>query len=406
MASFIESKFEDTFTEEQKVMRSPGAKDTHIHCVLLILDPARLDNEAAAAAMAKKQLNGTVQALDEELDLQVLRALSGKTTVIPIISKADTLTAAHMTSLKRSVWSNIQAAKLDPLEALGLEEEEEESDQDDDSEEPSSNEDISSSDISLPIQSPLPIMKAHDTLPGAYDDDESSLIDNLVDRGSSPSNTSQTTPGTSPVSAVNMKPIRAHTPNTAAIRTSTPTRVISMAMSTNGGDEVYIPFSILSPDPYTLPATLTRIFPWGEADPLNPLHCDFARLRESVFGEWRTELAGASREKWYESWRTSRLKRTPGGGLGRVGTGRIRQAGGVTPADVVPRGGRMSPVSNRKTSGGHVSTAPAAGHAFDHGHGQHENQERDREMDRERARLGSNSGKAEKILGSPRGVAI
>lgn len=397
MSSFIESKFEDTFTEEQKVVRSPGAKDTHIHCVLLILDPARLDNEASAAAEAKKQVDGTIQALDEELDLQVMRALSGKTTVIPIISKADTLTAAHMASLKRSVWSNIQAAQLDPLEALGLEEESEE---DDESDEPSSSEDSASSDISLPIQSTLPVMTARDTLPGAYEDDESSLIDNLVDRGSSPSNT---TPATSPCSVVNNKPIHGHGPNTAAAGTSTPTRAISMALSANGGDEVYLPFSILSPDPYTVPTSLKRIFPWGEADPLNPLHCDYARLRESVFDEWRVELTVASREKWYESWRTSRLKRTPGGGLGRTGT-RIRQAGGVTPADVVPRGGRMSPVSSRKTSGAHGAHNP--GHGFDYGHGRAGDEEREREVDRERVRVGSNSGKAEKILGNPWGVAM
>ena len=125
-----------------------------------------------------------------------------------------------------------------------------------------------------------------------------------------------------------------------------------------------------------------------------------------MFGEWRTELAGASREKWYEGWRTSRLKKTPGGGLGRAGTSRIRQAGGVTPADVVPRGGRMSPVNNRKASGGHAVTAPAASHAFDNVHGQEENREGDQDKDHQRARIDSSSGEADNILGSPRGVAI
>lgn len=43
MAAFVESKFEETFVEEQKVMRSPGVKDSHIHCVFLVLDPVRLD---------------------------------------------------------------------------------------------------------------------------------------------------------------------------------------------------------------------------------------------------------------------------------------------------------------------------------------------------------------------------
>jgi septin family protein len=41
LAAFVESKFEETFAEEQKVMRTPGVKDTHIHCVFLMLDPVR-----------------------------------------------------------------------------------------------------------------------------------------------------------------------------------------------------------------------------------------------------------------------------------------------------------------------------------------------------------------------------
>ena len=50
MTTFIESKFEETFAEEQKVMRSPGFRDTHIHCVFLVLDPLRLDANIAGAS--------------------------------------------------------------------------------------------------------------------------------------------------------------------------------------------------------------------------------------------------------------------------------------------------------------------------------------------------------------------
>lgn len=39
----MESKFDETFIEEMKVVLSPGVRDTHIHCVFYILDPARLD---------------------------------------------------------------------------------------------------------------------------------------------------------------------------------------------------------------------------------------------------------------------------------------------------------------------------------------------------------------------------
>lgn len=40
MSTFLEAKFEETFAEEMKVIRSPGVQDTHVHAVFLILDPA------------------------------------------------------------------------------------------------------------------------------------------------------------------------------------------------------------------------------------------------------------------------------------------------------------------------------------------------------------------------------
>src|ERR1700742_3775008 len=87
MSSFLESKFEETFTEEQKVVRAPGVRDTHIHCVFLILDPSRLD---ANLGQARKQSQSSpsnrfdeplhlLGVLDEDLDIQVLRTLQGKT---------------------------------------------------------------------------------------------------------------------------------------------------------------------------------------------------------------------------------------------------------------------------------------------------------------------------------------
>jgi len=96
MNTFIESKFEETFAEEQKVQRSPGVRDTHIHCVFLILDPLRLDmslrneSEKRYTNSSAFTLGNSTSGLDEELDVQVMKAFGGQTTLIPIISKADT----------------------------------------------------------------------------------------------------------------------------------------------------------------------------------------------------------------------------------------------------------------------------------------------------------------------------
>lgn len=274
MSTFLEGKFEETFTEEMKVVRSPGARDTHIHAVFLILDPARLDRNIAAAKAAGsngKQSSGKhyphariLGGLDEDLDLQVLRTLQGKTTVIPIISKADTITTKHMNVLKRTVADSLKKANLDPLEALGLDDEEEsskiiEEDEDEDEDEESEDSEALSEDAAeqdLPIQgqdSPRKHNKRHSS-------------------GS----------------------VRRH----------------KAAEETANEDEApFLPMSILSPDIYE-PGVMGREFPWGFADPYNEEHCDFVRLKESVFSEWRGELRELSREQWYEGWRTSRLKQT------------------------------------------------------------------------------------------------
>lgn len=274
ITSFLESKFEDTFTEEQKVVRSPGAKDTHIHCVFLILDPARLTANLTEARRNPGAKSHIIGGLDEDLDLGVLRELQSKTTVIPVISKADTITTAHMRHLKKTVWDTIKRSKLDPLEAINLDEYDEEDDDD--------------------------LLDERDEDDYLQSDGEGAA--NRRNRSSSEAGSESDSlgshsPPTSPPSAR-----KSHNRKPSAMNAS---------LQKDADPEMpYLPLSIISPDPYD-PDVVGRRFPWGFADPYNDSHCDFVRLRESVFSEWRSELREASREQWYEGWRTNRLQRGP-----------------------------------------------------------------------------------------------
>ncbi|KAK7743821.1 hypothetical protein SLS53_003840 [Cytospora paraplurivora] len=270
MSAFIESKFEDTFAEEMKVVRSPGVQDTHIHAVFLVLDPARLDRNISAASVLAANGNGKyhpisrlVGSLDEDLDLQVLRTLQGKTTVIPVISKADTITTKHMAVLKKTVWDSLKMADMDPLEVLDLEYDEYESAQ----------------STRIPEE--------------AEESDEDSNVEGYErDEGKDLPTQGNKTRGSKRQS------------NGSVRRTRT-------SDEPKQDDIPFIPMSIISPDIYE-PEVIGRKFPWGFADPYNEEHCDFSRLKDSVFGEWRGELREASREQWYEGWRTSRLKQRDG----------------------------------------------------------------------------------------------
>jgi septin family protein len=254
VTGFLESKFEETLAEEMKVVRSPGARDTHIHCTFLLLDPVNLDENLAAAERAangKPEPNDSpiCGILDQNLDLQVLRTVLGKTTVVPVISKADTITSAHMQYLRKAVWNSLKQANIDPLEILTLEDQEE------------------------------------------YTSSES------ADEEEDTETTDET----------EAKEPEANAPGS-------PPQVSEGTRKSNGSQAAnqHVPFSILSPDPHSLAAgdkPVGRRFPWGFADPYDAEHCDFVRLKDSVFSDWRSELREASRVIWYERWRTNRLNR-------------------------------------------------------------------------------------------------
>lgn len=256
MANFVESKFDDTFIEEMKVVRAPGVRDTHIHCVFFILDPARLDaninasqggstgHEAGRLGKAPR----IVGALDEDFDIQVMKALSGKTTVIPVISKADTITTAHMAFLKQKVSRSLKKAGLDPLEALSFEAEDSDEDRLDERDEDENSSEAESGEGS------------------ARSDDDSETI---------------------PTASKAKRPT-VHKRQSSNMSIGDPTL-----------DSGYVPWSIISPDKYSLEAKdgpVGRQFPWGFADPYNLEHCDFVKLKDAVFAEWRSELREASRE--------------------------------------------------------------------------------------------------------------
>lgn len=282
MSSFLESKFNDTFSEEMKVVRSPGVRDTHIHCVFLLLDPARLDANIATMKQAG-QMNGAVTngdsflgsgyghllgGLEENLDLQVVRALQSKTTVVPMISKADAITAAHMAHLKRAVSSSLKQAKLDPLAGLNLDDPGNESDDTEVDGSPLDPHFVRGHDRSISQTSHLDSPSSSDS---SFSASQFDLSKPLQIRASSRATSTQYTQNTTEKSPP-------------------------------------IPLSIISPDPYD-PSVIGRKFPWGFADPLNPAHCDFTKLKEQIFSEWRTELREASRETFYEAWRSERLNR-------------------------------------------------------------------------------------------------
>lgn len=263
--AFIESKFEETFVEEQKVSRSAGSRDTHIHCVLLLLDPIRLQSNlnivfaSTDKAAAKAQDSTPSSILDSALDIDVLRALNDLTTVVPLISKADTVTVPQMDVLKRAVWKGLKDLGVNALSMLDFE--------DFNGESSASSEDDSDNEV----------------------DNHSSNTEDYANSDGE----AQTKPG-----AIGL-----------AIGTPESTSAKPKLVVANPEFELpELPMSIISPDVYEADL-VGRRFAWGFADPNNSAHCDFPQVKESVFSDWRDDLRDASRVRCYEKWRTTRLKK-------------------------------------------------------------------------------------------------
>ena len=337
VTGFLEGKFEDTLREETKVIRSPGVRDTHIHCTFLVLDPVRLDENAAAAERAangnpKASDSPTVGILDKLLDLQVLRTVLGKTTVVPIISKADTITTAHMAYLRKAVWNSLKEANIDPLEILTLEDQEytssESADEDevtpdDEKPQPKATESEANRPEEIPEKIPEESPEEAPEETPAADQPEETQAEETKPEEAQPEEAQpeETQPEEAPAAQEQAPEAEAEAEpaqpedeeeEEEEEAPSERSRKSSQAVAQN------LPFSILSPDPHSLAAgdePVGRKFPWGFADPYNPEHCDFVKLKNNVFSDWRSELREASRVIWYENWRTSLLHSNGANGL-------------------------------------------------------------------------------------------
>ena len=182
------------------MQRSQKHLDTHIHCALYMIDPT--------SAHYHYSLPYGLDALD----IHILTRLSRITTVIPVLSKADTCTNARLNTLKSLISQNIRQHSLRLTSFL-------------------SEQDSYSEDDEM-------------------EQDETSSQEDM-----------------------------------------------------DTGDDIALPLSVLSPD-YSGEFitsdgkanvdTTGRSYPWGFADALNPNHCDYVKLRELVFVDWRRELKGIS----------------------------------------------------------------------------------------------------------------
>ncbi|KAG1140084.1 hypothetical protein G6F37_009323 [Rhizopus arrhizus] len=220
---YIEHQFDLTLAEESKVKRNPKAVDTQVHCCLYFMDPKK-------------------SSLDE-YDIRILKRLSNRVNVIPVIGKADQLTLAQKNRLKPRIIQDIYN-KI-PIYGIPTQEDEEEEDEDDDEDEDS-------------IKKPENLTEFIAQFNYDEEDQETQIILDYL------------------------KVI--------------PFTFISYEDEPDTGKPLEIP-----------DVPLGRDFGWGTIDCLSEIYSDFTQLKQVLLSSHRRFLQLDTVERYYEQYRTEKL---------------------------------------------------------------------------------------------------
>ncbi|KAI0335947.1 hypothetical protein GY45DRAFT_1316728 [Cubamyces sp. BRFM 1775] len=145
MVKYLDAQFSDTLNEESKVVRQSKG-DQHIHLCIYMIDPSTVTTEAvrrAASSFPTKVRSETTISYkpseqsaatsgdesdddddsDDEtheshltmspVDIRVIRRLSARANVLPVVAKADSLTDGKLAAIKKVIRRDLLAADLD-----------------------------------------------------------------------------------------------------------------------------------------------------------------------------------------------------------------------------------------------------------------------------------------------------
>ncbi|KAJ8101846.1 Septin-domain-containing protein [Lipomyces tetrasporus] len=89
---YLERQYDDILAEESRIKRNPRFRDNRVHVLLYFITP-------------------TGHGL-RELDIELMRRLSPRVNVIPVLGKADTMTPAELADAKKMIMEDIEYYKI------------------------------------------------------------------------------------------------------------------------------------------------------------------------------------------------------------------------------------------------------------------------------------------------------
>lgn len=260
--------------QESKVKRNPKAVDTRIHVCLHFLDASR------------RELGTN--------DLEILRRLSDRVNVIPVIGKGDTLTTAQRAALQPTIMRSIfdkykipifgypdleEDEDYEVLDAVQEEDEEEE----EESNEPNGDVEEEKSATTAAVEQPSSLYDeiCNDTDLDSLDEETRGLVEYLQK---------------SPYVLISYE----EDPDTGR-----PIVIDSNAQKSHVDEEEMA----MSPQPSHVQTNslIGRQYPWATLDCLNPQFSDFSVLKTLLLSSHRKLLVNETIERFYEGYRTEKL---------------------------------------------------------------------------------------------------
>ena len=90
--SYIESKYDEVLSEETRIRRDPKFQDDRVHCILYFINPSGHSLR--------------------ELDIDLMRKLSHRVNLIPVIGKSDSFTKDELREFKKRVMEDLEFYKI------------------------------------------------------------------------------------------------------------------------------------------------------------------------------------------------------------------------------------------------------------------------------------------------------
>lgn len=376
---YLDTQYADTMSEESKVVRQ-NKGDAHIHLCIYMVDPSAVLTVAARGARSsipsKTRSEATISYRPPDLvpdnsdddsddeaastltmspaEIRVIRRLSARSNVLPVIARADSLTDEKLAAVKDAVRHGLRDASLgfgvfDPVQKVPEEasrksmdgangkresvnghgngfvpgeEEDEESDEEDDGD--------------AEERQARPVIKLRPSRHHSARLSRSRSRRDLTDTGVSPDPTDRESVANvrfsareiaktnlstllpfaliapedvgklrkRPLSSIFSSPIQDSEDGHAESFQSAPTQ---MPASPTPQSLRNMNMAYLQGPPDDLKGVFTRKFRWGNVDVLDPNHCDFAALRTAVLSTHLKILKTHTKEVLYEKYRTEKL---------------------------------------------------------------------------------------------------